>query len=170
MSEIIMSEIEEEIYERFPLAMVYEADARIVYPKRQAFLLAALAEKEDALKSAGDILRERDRQIAVLKAENASLKEKREIWEERNVSLETKYADLTANRDAGFELAMTESEPDYKRVPRLYSLVQHLTAENKRLRDMAAHHATWEQFVDWLEFLSHEPADNEALRGEKEDI
>ena len=40
-----------------------------------------------------------EQQIDALTAENASLKEKREIWEERNVSLETKYADLTAERD-----------------------------------------------------------------------
>jgi len=42
-----MSKIEEEMYERFPLAMEYETDARTVYPKRQAFLLAAFAELKE---------------------------------------------------------------------------------------------------------------------------
>ena len=41
---------------------------------------------------------------------------------------------LTRNRDEGFELAMTESAPDYERVPRLFSLVHHLKAEIEKLK------------------------------------
>ena len=42
MSEII-SKIEGEMYEKYPLAMEYETDARDVYPKRQSFLLEQIA-------------------------------------------------------------------------------------------------------------------------------
>ena len=43
-------------------------------------------------------------------------------------------AALIAKRDEDFELAMTESAPDYERVPRLYSLVHHLKAEIEKLK------------------------------------
>ena len=80
-----MSEIEEEIYERFPLAMVYETDARIVYPKRQAFLLAALAElteSRDEWKRQWQLMeaaeKKAEEQIAALDTEVEQLKFGRE--------------------------------------------------------------------------------------------
>ena len=51
-----------------------------------------------------------------------------------NILLKEQIASLIAKRDKGFELAMTESAPDYERVPRLYSLVHHLQAEIEKLK------------------------------------
>jgi len=77
-------------------------------------------------------------QIAVLTAENKKLfEEGTSIMHDQgaeNILLKEQIATLIAKRDEGFELAMTESAPDYERVPRLYSLVHHLQAEIEKLK------------------------------------
>ena len=77
-------------------------------------------------------------QIAALTAENKKLfEEGTSIMHDQgaeNILLKEQIATLIAKRDEGFELAMTESAPDYERVPRLYSLVHHLQAEIEKLK------------------------------------
>ena len=103
-----------------------------------ALMMEQIASLVKALDAEHDLLIEAREQIAALTAENKKLfEEGTSIMHDQgaeNILLKEQIATLIAKRDEGFELAMTESAPDYERVPRLYSLVHHLQAEIEKLK------------------------------------
>ena len=96
----------------------------ILVPLDESDFLAHCERQEQEIRKLKATLAEKDLQLKTLDLQ----------WKHTNEHYEEQIAALIAKRDKGFELAMTESAPDYERVPRLYSLVHHLQAEIEKLK------------------------------------
>ena len=74
-------------------------DQIIIQQEQIAVLETAVKEKDERIESLGATAEMVMDDVRTLQEQIAILKEKREIWEERNVSLETKIAALTAENE-----------------------------------------------------------------------